>query len=183
MITKEYMDPQIVEDLKQVFQKEGSVQLRNFLDKTWYTKMLDRVKRLRYEHVCEPLYHSYHSTIFSDKRFLLPLHTFACTLMGVSFQPREAYAFSFHHKDYTLLHDEMQEEDGTLVIFDLTPWWNQEAGGFISFIQDNQEALRVLSAQNTFTMIRTTPEMKRFIKYVNVLADKNKRYFLELRYP
>ncbi len=183
MITKEYLHSDVVADLQQVFRREGSLQLHHFLQKEWYVKLLGRVKRLRYEHVYDPLYHSYYTTLFSDKRFLTPLHNFVCNLLGSSFQLREAYAFSFHHKDYTLLHDELQGEDGILVMLDLTSWWNQEAGGFTSFIQQNQELLRVLPAQNTFTMIRTSPEMKRFVKYVNVMADKQRRYFLELRYP
>ena len=183
MLNKHYLHQDVLPDLQTVFQREGSIQLQHFLEDEWYLKLLDRVKRLHYKQEYYPQYSSFSLAPFSEKRFLEPIHEFACKLLGASFQLRTAQAHCFQHRDYTLLHDELQEEEGISVFVELTPRWSVGYGGFTSFIHDNQEMLRILPLGNTLTMVRTYPDMKRFVKYVNHRAERQKRYFLEFKYP
>ncbi len=91
-------------------------------------------------------------------------------------------AFCFKHGDYTLLSDKSKSDKGLIVVYELTEFWDDIAGGFHSFISDKEELLRLSPVFNSLTIILNNKSMKSFIKYVNHYSKNNKRIFIEFRY-
>ena len=182
MINKHYLDEEVFSGLKSTFNKEKSIQLRHFLETDFYIRLLDRVKRLHYIHHYDPVRHSYSSTSFNHKKFLLPIHEFVSKLVSQQLKLSSADAFCFQHRDYTLLDDKLHENPGLMVLVELTPRWSDSFCGYTSFVKNNQEVLRILPHADSLAIIATNSDMKRFVKYINNTADRSRRYFLELHY-
>ncbi|MBS3152787.1 hypothetical protein J4230_05250 [Candidatus Woesearchaeota archaeon] len=90
--------------------------------------------------------------------------------------------FCFCHGNYGLLNDSLKENCNVKVIVEFTKTWNYDANGYSSFVQNGEEILRINPVRNAVTIIKVNKNTKSFVKYINHLAGKNKRYFVELDY-
>ena len=86
------------------------------------------------------------------------------------------------HGDYSLLHDKLKEPPGYDVILELTPRWDARACGHHSYVTDGKELVRVVPGANTLTIVHRPAGVRRFIKYVNHHAGKDRRLFLMARF-
>jgi|GEM_PF-2343794 Rps23 Pro-64 3,4-dihydroxylase Tpa1-like proline 4-hydroxylase len=182
MIAKMYLDPDTVKELRKTFEKEGSVHLTQFFEKETYEMLLRMMKKAYYQRVYEPLRCSYGVQSFHQKALQQALHEFLCTLLHVKHPLPEMKMYSFGHRDYTVLQDDVFEKKGILVQFDVTPHWKEEFGGSTYLIDKEQDFLRVLPLANSLVVMKTDSTMKRFVKYVNHTATNRRRLFLEWFY-
>ncbi len=88
---------------------------------------------------------------------------------------------SFGHKDYSLIHDSIEQKKAIIVLVDITPNWKDEFGGYF-VLHKGEEFFVVPSAENSILIYERDQEMKSFVKYVNHHAGKKKKIFLEIEY-
>ena len=183
MIANSYTDEIVLKQLREAFEKEGSVHLTQFLDKKVHEKLLAQVKRAYFKRTFAPLTHSYGVLPFHQNLLARTVHDFICSLLGLTLPLPSISAYSFGHRDYTVLQDDVFEKKGILVQLDLSLHWKEEFGGSTYLIDKDHDFLRVLPLSNSLVMMKTDQTMKRFVKYVNHMATNRRRLFLEWFYP
>ena len=174
MINKEYTKKTVIAKIKKEFDKEGSIQLQDFMK-------ID-ISGIKFVRSYGPSLHSYSFSEFNDKEVIEAISNFLVGIINEKISFRSAKIFIFKRGDYTLMNDNMNESNGIKVIFELTHKWNNEANGYTSFIKDNSEILRILPMKESLTIIKTDNKMKSFVKYVNYKAGINRRCFIEFIY-
>ena len=165
MINGFYLKKEVQASVLDVLEKEGSVQLFNFLDG------LEVSSNLKKEY--DPLSHKYSVVDFSEKAFL----DFFSSLFGEGFSLVSSKVFSFSHGDYSLLEDDVFEEEGYCLIFDFCDF-DELFGGYHSFVKDSEEVVRLLPKKYCLSIVKTSKDMQSFVKYVNHFAGEKKRMFL-----
>ncbi|MBS3167581.1 hypothetical protein J4216_00450 [Candidatus Woesearchaeota archaeon] len=168
MINNIYKDKKIIEQIKEILKKQGSIQLKEFLKEP--PKINSKLKE---EYV--PQSHSYKFTDYEMNKEIIKF-----VEIITNKKLRSSKLFELKHKDYKLLSDKQKEREGYKIIIELTKSWKEEFGGFTSIIENNQENLRIIPEENTLSIIRTNKEQKSFIKYINNKAKNQKRIFIEL---
>uniref|UniRef100_A0A7E4VHN2 P4Hc domain-containing protein n=1 Tax=Panagrellus redivivus TaxID=6233 RepID=A0A7E4VHN2_PANRE len=92
---------------------------------------------------------------------------------------------------YTLADDRLAADRNAngycfdlLIFFKEDPRWNQEAGGFYSYIaaNDPEEVLRVWPRSNVAAFVFREPEVLNFTKYINCLAGDDTFYVFQATY-
>lgn len=174
MINKVYFNKDSLNKIKQIINSEGSIQLYDFLEENAFNKLFSDLKKTKFKKYFIPKLGSYSYSNFNSKIF----SEFLTNLLRVKI--KNCIIYSFKHRDYTLMSDSKFENNGFKVVFEITDNWNQEAGGYHSFIKNSEEVFRLNFIRNSLTIIKTDNKMKSFVKYVNNKAGKNKRYFVEL---
>ncbi|MBI2148484.1 hypothetical protein HYU23_02295 [Candidatus Woesearchaeota archaeon] len=182
MINKTYFDKSAIEDILFTINKYGSIQLHSFFNEEFYSNILIKISKIKLKKFYNPCLFFYRAIDFSDSEITSMFNNFVRILFGRKLILKSAKLFCFSHKDYSLLNDKINEIDGLKVIVELTDKWNNLSNGYNSFVQRNQEVLRVNSVRNSVTILRTSKNMKSFVKYVNHLALNDKRIFLEFVY-
>ncbi|HLC58639.1 MAG TPA: hypothetical protein VJI68_02155 [Candidatus Nanoarchaeia archaeon] len=168
MINKIYNNKDTINQIKLVLEKEGNIQLQNFL--------IDLPKiKVKLKEVYIPQLHKYR---FNNFKINKEIKEFIEKIINKKLISSKVYEFK--HTDYTLINDNIKEKEGYKIILDLTKNWNEEANGYTSFIKNNEEVFRINPAYNSLTIIKTNKNMKSFVKYVNNKAKDNKRFFIEI---
>lgn len=178
MINTAYVNEELIEQIKELLEQEGIVQLNEFLDE----KVLNDVKKKREQRklkrVYNPLSASYSWIDWAEN--VEDITAFIEKIVG-RVKVRSVKLICFKHKDYTLINDKQSEEEGYTIIVELTDGWNKESGGFTSFIKNNEEMQRIYPIPNSLSLIKTNKELKSFVKYINHKAGNEKRIFLEIK--
>ncbi len=176
MINKIYFNKQTRIKIKEILELESSIQLQEFLENASYKILLENIKKLELEKNYKPELYSNSSIKYNIK----DLNNFLEELMGK--RVRSSRLFCFKHKDYTIINDNINEEEGFTIILELTEKWNKKYGGYTSFVKNNEEIFRLNPKKNSLTIIKTNIEMKSFVKYINNKAKNKKRYFLKINF-
>ncbi len=174
MINKVYFNKEILDKIKLVLEKEGSIQLNNFFDTNIkFSKIKFRKKYL-------PHSYSYSYSKFIDKEFINYLSDFLFIFLDKKLRNRFLGLFSFGYGDYTLLNDKFKTKNGYKIIIDFTNYWHDDFGGYHSFLRKNKEFLRLKPKNNSISIIKLDKNTRYFVKYINNKARKNKIYFIDL---
>lgn len=181
-LNKTYLEKKAQENIRKLFNQEGSIQLRAFFGHQSYLRLLDTIKRKKFKRFYKSNLYAYHAVSIHEKESADLLAYFFYSLFKKKPTLVSARAYSFQHGDYTLLHDATAETPGILFLIELTPHWESTYGGYHSFIQKNKELLRIYPVGNTLTLIRTQKDTRSFIKYINHTARPHKRSFILYRY-
>ena len=122
---------------------------------------------------------NYESAYFTDMNLIFSLNRYLNNLTGKKFKFKSGKIFLLKHEDYSLLTDRQNEINGFKLILNLRKW-NNAYGGYNCIIENDKEFFRTQGLPNCLSIIKTNSRMKSFVKYVNNLSGKNKRYFIEL---
>ncbi|MBI2666378.1 hypothetical protein HYX13_02085 [Candidatus Woesearchaeota archaeon] len=192
MINKAYLDGESLLKIQNTFKTEGSALLFNFFDEETLLEIKKTLSSLPFKEEKEVLKHNYAKcspklilkniplkNIFQSKEFL----GFLSFVLNKKISSLSFSAYSFTWKDYTLLHDEVQEKPGVDIILDLAAVhhenWNEAWGGVITYLDGSGEFRKLPVRKNVLALVeRKTPEEQRFVQYVNHYAEGKKRYFL-----
>ena len=169
-----YNDPELIDSIKEIFDREGIVQLNEFVEDR--EKLVKIARRLKKEY--NPLRYSFESAEIKESE-VREILEFVNKIKEGKITSMKCYQFC--HKDYTLMNDNQYEEEGMTVIIELTPSWKKESGGFSSWIKDNEEAYRLYPIPDSLTLVKTTRAMKSFVKYVNKRAGELQRIYLKVK--
>ena len=182
MLNKNYIIQSTLDQVLNTVNKYGSIQLHSFFDEKFYSNILIKISKIKLKKFYNPSLFSYKSVDFNDSEIINIFNNFVIDLFGKKLILKSAKLFCFEYCDYFLLNDKINEIKGLKVILELTDKWNNLSNGYNSFVQENQEVLRVNSVRNSVTILKTSKDMKSFFKYINHLALKDKRMFLEFFY-
>lgn|SRR3989338_554266 len=80
----------------------------------------------------------------------------------------------FNHQDYIVRNDKTSFKKGVYAIYQLQEW-DDSYGGYVVFVDEDGNHIRVQSRKNTLTIIKNPISF--YVKYVNHLA-RGKREFL-----
>lgn len=183
MINPVYFEEDSINKIKEIFDRDGSIQLQNFFDREYLNKLINKIKNVKLKIEYDPMLHSYNYSEFEDKELINELNKILSKInIKLSLSLSSSRLFCFGHRDYSLLSDKINEEEGIKIIIELTKDWNHEANGYTSFVMDNKELVRINSIGNSVSIIKTDNNIKSFVKYINHYALNKKRYFIELKY-
>lgn len=180
-----YLQEKSIEELQKSFQENEdfpAVILFSFLDNNYWNKIQKEIINLPFNQEKEPLTNSYATAPLpiSLQKFLQSeeLLQFLSLLFKKEVKEVPAKIYRFSWKDYIILHDEKKEETGLDLFIDFTEEWNEEAGGNIFYNDGTGEYLQISIMKNACVIAERKEGISKFIKYVNVLAREQKRYFL-----
>lgn len=173
-ITESYRDVKNLLRIKQAFRENipKSIQLQEVFKEKKYEDVQEQLEMTTFDDEYAPDTHSYSIAELPEEleEFVTsPEFTAFLTFITEKNGNVQWEIQAFRTGDYTLLGD---EEEGSYLdcLFCCTDDWKQEYGGFISYVQENQEVLRVVPKRNSLTVVHLQKGIKGFIKYVNVKA-------------
>ena len=168
----------LLHDVRRAFQlaKPNSIQLHKFLDQDQLARLNRAIKKLKFKENYVPDLHYYKQAEKIPKelkQLMRQIAGFVQFVSGKKVKCKEITIRSFGKKHYTLLHDAKKEKPGIDFVLDLTPKWDPEAGGSMIYMKNGEDIITIRPAFNTFSLVKRTKDMMRFVKYVNHKA-KNK---------
>ena len=158
-----------------------SITLYETLTLTAITTLCESMLALPFKHTKNPLLHSFATAPLPkniQKELSASLLPFVSYITKKKRTKLSLTAYKLSWKDYQILHDSLQQQKSTQIIIDLTPVWNPEAGGTITYVDGTGEYLSVPIKNNTLTIIEKNKEVNYFIQYINNKAKNQSRYFL-----
>ena len=191
-LNKAYLDGESLLKIQNTFRTEGSALLFNFFEDETLLEIKKAINHLSFTEEKELLKHRYKKVspeallknplfknIFQGKEFL----GFLSFIINKKILAPSFSVYNFTWKNYTLLHDEVQEKPGIDIIFDLAALhheqWNEGWGGVVTYVDGSGEFRRLPVQQNVLALVqRKTTEEQRFVQYVNHHAEGKKRFFV-----
>ena len=176
MINPKLLKPKIMEELSGGFKENNpkGVQVQGFMDLAAYKRFLAVVAKVKFKKSEVRDMHSFFEAqspalkFFSSREFL----SFAAAVAGKKIAKAECSVRIFLSGCYTLMHDKAAAAKGMEFYFDLTPGWNNEAGGAIVYITAAGEKLAIPPSPNTLIIAKAG---RSYVKYVNHLAGEEGR--------
>ena len=180
-LLKEFLNPvyrnmKTLQQIKNMFQKKApkSVQLQEIWKKEKYKALKTEAEIAAYTDEYEPERYSMSKAEMGEELqriWLSEEFQALITFITGKKSTGEATLEMFQHQDYTLLSDEA-EPSYVDVCFWMAPYWEQAWGGYTSYVQENEEILRIHPIPNSLTFVHVQQGMKKFVKYVNVRAQE-----------
>ncbi len=179
--------PVLTEQFKSdnVFQ---SVVLFEFLKPEMYQELRKEILDGSFVKVINPIMYSYSSqdkiserltNLFESKELLLFLEG-VTEIEGLKLNKLTVSKYEW--KDYTVMHDDANLEEGLDVFIDFTEGWDDvTAGGQITYYLGSDQYYTLPIAPNSVGIVHTLSGYQRFVKYVNN-KSKTFRLFLHARY-
>ena len=182
MINKVYLDPKTLEKIRPEFKPEKefpSVVLFQFLETTEYAKIRKEILGLDYAQQWVLLSHSYSCAelspglkiFFKGNEFL----NFLSQIVHRHVKSMELQAYAFGRKDYTILTDQIVEEPGIDIIFDVTGEWDERAKGLIIYKDSKENFISLPIQGNMLAIVERKKGVSRYVQYVNHYAQTKKR--------
>lgn len=188
-VNPQYLSTETMKQIEQTFHSTAipSVQLANFLLPEKADAVYKRLEKLKLIHEYIPHMHSFH-TADAEKQ-LAEFYSFLNSsgfksLIGTMIKKEIKVVYQkvlvYEHTNYTLLHDIVEQRLGTVLFFDFTKSWNENAGGKTIFVSPNTEPLLFSRIFNAVTITALQPDVRYFVKYVNAEAKNNKVFLIKV---
>ena len=183
VINKDYLQEGTIKNIKKQFELNKnipSVHLHQFLEKKFYMKVKKELQQESWKRLTDILAYSYENArispslakLFHDPAFLKFLSFILCKKA----RRVDASCYSFGWKDYTVLHDLGKEKAGFDIVLDFSDTWDSLWDGSLVYTESKGEGLIVPASGNSLLLVqRKNIHIRKFLKYVNHYAGKNKR--------
>lgn len=177
MINKNYLQEEIIVQIKEAFSENEFVRLEGFLDEDEYNDLNEKINRGNGKLAKIPDRYSYSlidnreaESVVNSSKF----KEFLFRIIGKKFGKTKLSVKRFGWKDYTLVHDDEAGKEETRFFFIIADKWDSAFGGQIVYLTENGlgNPLVFPIAGNSFCIIRKRKDMHSFVKYVNNLAGK-----------
>lgn len=184
-IDPQYLHQHILQAVKQAYQDNAfqSIQLRQFLHPRQFALLRANVRQAGLQQELVPDMHSFHRI-----QYRLAMHQFVNAFRSLPFQQLLSFItgkrvsctsidwLSFGHREYTLLHDQLQQKKGVYLMLDFESL-DQSAGGFTSIVQSKkgEELGRIIPVENSATLFCLPKDTRYFTKYVNYTVRMKRR--------
>ena len=182
MINKTYLQPKIQEQLRTNLHTPGFPQVTLFDVLQDYEKWQKQIAALYFKAEKKPTSHSYGLAEIptSFQKFLNSddFKDFCSSLLSQPVHSINAKVYRFSWQDYTVLSDDLKQNEGIEFIMDFTEYWHERAGGAVTYKDVQGNFVRFPIRANTLIIIKKGREVQRFVQYVNHLAEKKKRYLV-----
>lgn len=167
-----------IDEVRKVFDKKTFVQFHGFLDNKDYNKIFSDINKVKSIKKYDPMLFSYNLIIYNNKDLVKEVNNFVYNLLRKNLKLISFKTFCLERGDYVILNDKINEKKGIKLIIELTKNWNEQNCGYISFVKNNSELVKIKTLGNCATIIKTDENMRSFIKYINHNV-KNKKIFME----
>jgi len=154
-----------------------SVTLNDFFTEEFLKNINLKVSSLKFKHEKIADKHSYSQVKLPVNIFSQQFFDFIFTITDKKLKLISSQALKLSTKDYTLLHDNNRDSKH-IIIIDLTSVWDNSWGGILYLTNDKGEHLFVPPHNNSLTIIRQKAGIKYFFKYVNNLANKERKLLI-----
>lgn len=179
-----YFDETVLKEARSVFlnNKPKSIQLRKFLKPEFYRKIKRSLGRIGWkENVLFDLYN--YRTAKAPKELAAFLKSsdflkFVSIVANKSVKKIRFEVAAFGKADYTLANHALFGKKGAAFLLDFTENWNPNADGYVAFVKNNNELLRIGPFENTLSLVSLEKNTDAFVKYINHLAGNKKRIFV-----
>ncbi len=184
MLNSIYLNQSVQTQVRDAFSNATpipSITLYETLNLTTLTALCESMLTLHFKHTKNPLLYSFATVPLPQniqKELSASLLPFVSYITKKKRTKLSLTAYKLSWKDYQILHDSLQPQKSTQIIIDLTPVWNLEAGGTITYVDGTGEYLSVPIKNNTLTIIEKNKDVNHFIQYINNKAKTQSRYFL-----
>ncbi|MBI2572441.1 hypothetical protein HYV86_01150 [Candidatus Woesearchaeota archaeon] len=184
MLNSIYLNKTVQKQVQHAFQTAmpfPSITLYDIFDFETLSSLSQTLLALPLKHEKNPLLYSYATASLPIKTqndlssLLLPFLSF---LLIKKLTKLSLTAYKLAWKDYQILHDSLQQTQFSEIIIDLTPIWNDNAGGVIHYVDGSGDYLNVPIKSNTLTIIKKDQTINQFIEYINNQAKNQSRLFL-----
>ena len=188
-VNPQYLTTETIKQVEQTFQSAAipSVQLGSFLLPEKAAAVRKVIEKIKFSHEYIPHMHSYHTA--AAEKPLAEFYAFLNsagfkTLLGTMLRKEiktvHPQLLVYEHKDYTLLHDTIEQRAATVLFFDFTKDWSEDAGGKTVFVSPKADPLIFPRMFNAICVAALLPDVHYFLKYVNGVAGKNKVYLVKV---
>lgn len=189
IINPYYAKKETISQLKKAFQQHKNIpeiQLQQFFTDIVYAQLQHEIHLLLWQSLEKPLYSHYASaevsqvikTIISNQNLLNLL--IKIIDKKISIQDIKAYQLSW--KNYSLLHDKLQENTGFDLIIDFTEAWSEQAGGNIIYTNGINQSVTITPAKNAITLIERKKSVQKFFQYCNHYSKGRERKFIVITF-
>ena len=183
-INEIYLNKEIIKQVRENFrQSEEIIVLTEFLKKRECEKIKKRARKLSGEKIIIPDKFSYFkicdkevNEIFNSDEFL----KFISGIITKGVKVKETSIRKFGHRDYTLLHDDSNTQEGYEFFFFISDNWSHSFGGCKVYVdtQGKKDSLIFIPENNKFCLIKCK-NRRGFMKYVNHLAEDREIILVE----
>ena len=184
-INKEYLNSKTIEEMREFFDNQGFLQLKKFFDSKDVEILEEKLSKHTFVKTYNPLI--CRKEILETKELYIPeilelIEMFKSKewisyieqITEFNLQFKKINVEKYQHKDFEILNDKAQREDRLQIIYDLTPKWKKEWGGYLTFTTQEEELLYLEPEYNTLNLIFKASELMTYLKYINNRAKDNK---------
>ena len=156
-----------MDKLQETLQREGVVQLQQFLPEKELAILMEKIKLLKFIKSYKPLTHYYTSAVLpvSDLNGLFSF------LKVLGMRITRARAYKLRWKNYSVLHDSIKQREYREIILDLTESWEESWGGACIYVDDSGDYQKIPWAYNS-VMVIEKKRAQRFFQYCNHYAQE-----------
>ncbi len=159
------------EKIKKTFQKEGIVQLTNFLEEESYLALKKQLKGLKYKKHYNP-----ESYYYSKSRIKVSSQLGIFLADITSKEKLSLECLKLTKRNYVLLHATIKETHPVEIVLNVTDDENLEGGGKVVYTKGKGDYYKLPSIKNSLSLVKKG-RVHRFISYVNHKAMST-RYIL-----
>ncbi len=176
MINKLYLTGKIIMEMKKFFSDNGFLVLNDFFEKSAYSQMKKELSLTEGVTKKVPDKYSYEELSAGIDE---TTKNFVAEIVGKS-KKFKVDAKRFRHRDYTLIHDEMNQQGCEFFIF-ICDTWKNDWGGMRVYADSSgkQDSLIFPPNGNCFCIVDKKKGWNSFFKYVNNRAGKRSFVVLE----
>lgn len=193
-INSNYLEKEVKERMGEFFQKEGYIQLKDFISKDSDFKLIEKsFLNEEFEKNYSPLTHK-NSVLDIKKTFnpeILQLVEFFKSEVFLEFLEesleidldfKEINILKYSHRDFEIISDLEENHEELNVYFDLTRNWKKEFGGTLTYTTEDEEIFYLEPDFNTLNIIFKPREIYKYLKYINNKCKDKKIIRIEIKY-
>ncbi len=176
MINKDYLKQENISKIKEIFNRDSSIQLHDFFIPELYRQMRNDVMKLKFNKSYLATSHSYSEADFN----VIPKEVidFISKIINKKINKLNLKALLLSWKDYIIINDKQKEKSGFDIIFDLTDNWDEKSGGSVVYVDGSGEYTRIPPKGNTLLIAERKKGTHKFIQYMNHYSKNKKRYLI-----
>ena len=160
--------------LRSAFGKSSSlpsITLHKFWNKKVYLKLRQQIIHLSFTKEINLTTHSFGRARVPAALLTMlnqtEIRTLISEVTSTKITPVTWTAYRFSWKDYTILHDHLQESARMEFVFDFTENWPEQAGGAIVYKRGSDDNFLISPQGNSLSIVQSGARVQKFIQYVN----------------
>jgi|GEM_PF-2223636 len=171
MVNEHYASDEVIGQIKQTLDTQGTVQLQQFLEVDIYNQLLQTIKETTLTQSINLLSYKYKT---GPAPYLPEVEQFL-QYLGLKVESSTLKVFTW--KDYMLLHDNNEQLGEWEIMLDCTGEWLEMAGGEVTYTDGKGQTGTLPALKNSLTITKTD-SLQRFVHYCNHHAKEKQRILL-----
>ncbi len=179
-----YSYSSIASQMAEHFSRNGNILLKDFLSKEFYSESLNELKQAnaKEEYIPDRYSHSVIEAPEKLKEFLQSgaLINFLSEIIGKKINKIDFRILKFKHRDFSIIHDEINPGKRTEAFFIFSDGWNSDFGGSTIYTKGDGEPLIFGVDGNILCLVKADEDTFSFVKYVNHFSEGKEFFKVEI---